>query len=83
MQAMAKYAESDPRDHAVWQANHDDWASLINAETEHRAGRTPPDWYRELLEAIDKYERRLATGGSSTSTLSDTQAFEQGYLGGR
>jgi hypothetical protein len=79
---MAKYATSDPQDWAVWQAIHDDWAKLVNAEMEHRAGRTP-DWYRETLRTVDGREQHsLGTSGSSTSNLSDTQAFERGYRGG-
>jgi hypothetical protein len=78
---MANYAVSDPQDWAIWQANHDAWTKLINAEMEHRAGRTP-DWYRELLRLVDGREQwSLATAGSSTSKLSDTQAFERGYRG--
>jgi hypothetical protein len=75
---------SDPQDWAVWQANHDNWTNLINAEMEHRAGRTP-GWYRELLGMIDKDDLDLGKGvtrGSSTSNLSDTGAFERGYRGG-
>lgn len=79
---MAKYAESDRQDGEVWQANHDAWARLDNAEMEHRGGRTS-DWYRELLQIVDGREQwSLATTGSSTSNLSDTQAFERGYRGG-
>jgi hypothetical protein len=79
---MAKYVESDPRDWEIWQANHDNWTRLVNAEVEHRAGRAA-DWYRELLRAVDGREQSsLATTGSSTSSLSDTQAFERGYRGG-
>jgi hypothetical protein len=78
---MAKYAESDPQDCPVWQANHDAWTKFVGAETEHRARRTPA-WYRELLGTIDGREQMLATGGSSSSHLSLTQAFERGYQGG-
>jgi hypothetical protein len=79
---MANHAVSDPQDWAVWQANHDAWTKLIDAEMEHRAGRAP-GWYRELLRTVDGREQwSLATPGSSTSNLSDTQAFERGYRGG-
>ena len=79
---MAKYAVSDPQDWEVWQANHDAWTKLVNAEMEHRAGRTP-DWYRELLKTVDGREQwSLATSGSSSSNLTPTQAFERGYQGG-
>lgn len=74
---MAKYAESDRQDGEVWQANHEAWARLVNAEMEHRGGS------RELLQIVDGREQwSLATTGSSTSNLSDTQAFERGYRGG-
>ena len=81
---MAKYAESDRGDWEIWQSNHETWTSLIDAEMEHRGGRTSPE-YRELLGLIDKKDLDLGKGvtrGSSTSSLSSTQAFERGYLGG-
>jgi hypothetical protein len=79
---MAKYVESDRQDWEVWQASHTAWASLVNAEMDHRSGRMP-GWYRELLKTVDGREQpSLATTGSSMSALSDTQAFERGYKGG-
>jgi hypothetical protein len=79
---MANYAVSDPADGAVWQANHDAWAKLVNEEMQHRVGRTAPA-YRELLQLVGGREQpSLATTGSSSSTLSDMQAFERGYRGG-
>jgi hypothetical protein len=79
---MAKYAESDPQDWEIWQANHSDWSKLVNAEMEHRGGRTP-GWYRDLLDTVDGRDAPfLATSGSSTSRLSATQAFQRGYQGG-
>jgi hypothetical protein len=79
---MAKYAESDPQDYAVWQAIHSEWARLVNAEMEHRADRTP-GWYRELLGTVDAREQHsLGSPGSSMSNLSPTEAFLRGCQGG-
>ena len=74
--------KSDPRDWEVWQAIHKNWSNLVDEELKHREGRAA-DWYRELLKTIDKHESwSLATSGSSSSTLTPTQAFERGYQGG-
>lgn len=76
--------KSDPKDWAVWQANQDIWTKLVDAEMEHRAGRTSPE-YGDLLGVIDKKDLDLGKGvtrGSSTSNLCDTEAFERGYQGG-
>jgi hypothetical protein len=83
---VAKCAESDPKDWEIWQANHEHWTNLVSAELEYRAGKTV-GWYRELLDEIrDKdgllTSYRLATPGSSSSNLSNMQAFERGYTGG-
>jgi hypothetical protein len=76
--------KSDPADCAIWQTFHETWISLIDAETDHRRGKGSPA-YRELLGLIDKKDLDLGDGvtrGSSTSSLSNTEAFERGYLGG-
>jgi hypothetical protein len=79
---MANYAVSDPQDYAVWQANHNDWAKLANAEMEHRGGRTP-GWYRELIESFGCVDTSNSeVRGSSSSRLSTREAFERGYQGG-
>jgi hypothetical protein len=76
---MANYAVSDPPDCAVWQAIHDSWAELFNAEVEHRRGRASIA-YSELLESFGGVDAwSSAPRGSSMSRLSDTQAFERGY----
>jgi hypothetical protein len=68
--------KSDPADWEIWQAYHATWTRLIGGKGSAE--------YRELL--IDKKDLDLGNGvmrGSSTSKLSDTQALERGYLGGR
>jgi hypothetical protein len=79
---MANHAASDPQDWAVWQAVHDSWAELVNAEMEHRRGRASVA-YSQLLESFGNVDAWSSeTRGSSMSRLSDTQAFERGYQGG-
>ena len=74
--------KSDPRDWEVWQANHDNWTKLVNAELEHQAGRGSQA-YRELIESFGCVDTSNSeTRGSSTSNLSTTVAFERGYQGG-
>ena len=79
--------ESDRRDSAVWQAIHDDWSRFVNAELAARQGKAP-EWYRALMADVrDKdgilTDYGLATRGSSSSSLTDLQAFARGYQGGR
>jgi len=80
---MANHAVSDPQDWAVWQAGHDSWAELVDAEMEHRRGRAFAA-YDELLRSfgndVDAWSSEPR--GSSMSRLADTQAFERGYQGG-
>jgi hypothetical protein len=79
---MAKYAISDPQDWKVWQAIHNDWATLVNAEMDYRAGRGS-DVYHELIESFGCADTSNSEPrGSSASTLSTTEAFERGYQGG-
>lgn len=75
--------ESDPKDWQIWQEIHDAWARLVSAELDRRAGR-PAQWYLQLLDEIRDPDDlltnySLATRGSSTSTLSQVEAFVRGY----
>ena len=78
---------SDPKDYAVWQDNHDTWTTLFDA-AQAAVRNQAPDWYSRLMDEIrDKddwvTDNRLATRGSSSSKLSEGEAFMRGYAGGR
>jgi hypothetical protein len=58
-------AESDPRDHAVWSANHNVWTKLVSAELDRRRGQAP-QWYVKLMDELTDYS--LGTRSSYTAS---------------